>query len=137
ETSFCHWSPSAGPVPTVKCTMTLTAVEHDDWMPQDVVFTYVGVWRTGADITYITEDILTPKFRRFVNEDFAHEQYRLPGQACTIVHISCLLKLSIGGPIQVDTVAVVVPMDVAPMRRSGVTFGQKGFIDSIMCAFYP
>ena len=122
---------------TVKCTMALTTVEHDDWMPQDVVLNCVGVWRTGVDITYITEDVLAPKFRRFVNEDFTNEQYRLPGQAGTIVHISCLLKLTNDDPIQVDTVAAVVPMDVASMRRSGVTFGQKDLIDSITCTFYP
>ena len=134
---FAIGPPSAGSVPTVKCTMALTAIEHDDWMPQDVVVNCVGVWRTGAEITYITEDVLAPKFRRFINEDFIHQQYRLPGQAGTVVRISCLLKLSNGDSVQVDTVAVVVPMDVAPMRRSGVTFGQKGLIDSVTCTFHP
>ena len=134
---FAIGPPSAGHVTTVKCTMALTTVEHDDWMPQDVVLNCVGVWRTGVDITYITEDVLAPKFRRFVNEDFTNEQYRLPGQAGTIVHISCLLKLTNGDPVQVDTVAAVVPMDVASMRRSGGTFGQKDLIDSITCTFYP
>lgn len=124
-------------VPTVHCALALTAVEHDDWMPQDVMVDCMGVWRTGAGITYITEDILAPKFRRFVNVDFAHEQYRLPGQVGTVVQISCLLKLSNGDPVQVDTVAVVLPLDVALMGRSGVTFGLKGLIDSVRHSFVP
>lgn len=125
-------------VPTVKCTMSLTAIEHDDdWMPQDVMTDCLGAWHTGLDVTCITDDILAPRFRRFVNEDFIHEQYRLPGQASTVVQISCLLKLSNGDPVQVDTVAVVVPVDVAPMGRSGVFFGQRGLVDSVRCSFVP
>lgn len=131
----------AGPgvsVPAVKCTVSLTAIEHDgDWMPRDVMTDCLGAWHTGLDVTCITDDILAPRFRRFVNEDFIHEQYRLPGQASTVVQISCLLKLSNGDPVQVDTVAVVVPVDVAPMGRSGVFFGQRGLIDSVRCSFVP
>lgn len=125
-------------MPTVKCTMPHTAIGHDDdWMRQDVMIDRLGVWHIGLGITCITDGILALRFRRFVNEDFVHEQHRLPRQADTVVQISCLLKLPDDDPVQVDTVAVVVPVDVTPMRRSGISFGQKGLIDSVGCGFVP
>lgn len=116
-------------LPAVECTIALAAIDHEDPMPQDVIICQNALWDTGADMTYITDDMLSQDFRRFVNEDDVNARYQR--DESTLVQISCMLEFSNKTIIQLDTVAAVIPRAFAPNGRSGVLLGQRGVIDSL------
>jgi len=128
-------------LPSVQCTISLSAVDHEDPMPQQYLPKVMALWDTGAQVNFITDDLFSPEFREFVKQHEVHEPYRFVGRAGgaggTRVQLSCLVEFSNEIVVQLDTVATVLSRDAAPNGRSGVILGQQGMIDSVRYESIP
>lgn len=122
-------------LPVVDCHLTLAAVDHEEPMPEEWLHGQHALWDTGAEMTFITDDILSPEFRAFVNENETHNPYRVAGT--TRVQLSCVVEFSNSSLIEIHTIAVVVPHASAPNGRSGVILGQRGVMDSLQYESVP
>jgi hypothetical protein len=122
-------------LPAVDCHLTLAAVDHEELMPEEWLQGQHALWDTGAETTFITDDLLSPEFREFVNEHETHDPYRVAGT--TRVQLSCVIEFSNNSLIEIHTIAIVVPRTSIATGRSGVILGQRGVMDSLQYESVP
>ena len=121
-------------LPIVRCKLLLQAVDHEDKMPQLDIAETDALWDTGAQITFITDNLLTDEFRNFLKTADVNEPYR--DTKTTRVQIQCYVEFT-NTVIEIDTLASVVPLEQAPNGRSGIILGQRGLIDCVRYESVP
>jgi len=128
-----HASITEKTLPVVKAKVIVSGIDgaNDDLTEE---FDQIDmIWDTGAPQTIITEDLLSDKFRRFL-QDPMHDPYRSQDG------VRVLLDASIGlsnVPIQIEAIVLVVPKRVVPNERIGILFGQKQCIDHLSYRSIP
>ena len=85
-------APLEANLPAVECKLMLAAIDHEDPLPNESLLNIKALWDTGAQMTFITDDILSHQFRDYVNNHEVHEAYRSSGG--TRVQISCVVEFS-------------------------------------------
>lgn len=85
------------------------------------------IWDTGAQMTFITEELLSDWFRQHLQSP-EHNPYR--GDNHTYVKIDALVGFS-NSPIEISAIACVKPRHLMPNNLLGVIFGQQRCIDSL------
>jgi hypothetical protein len=114
-------------LPVVKAEITLNGIDADDEVTSSVLGTVDMLWDTCAHNTIITEDLLSEKFRRYIQEP-QHDPYRSDNGLR--VQMDAVIAFS-NVPIAISAIVLVVPKSVVPNERVGILFGQQQCIDRL------
>lgn len=128
---------SEGKLATVNCSLEIMAMDHEEGMLSAEVKNHACLWDTGAETTFITDDILPDAFAEYVRTNPIHKPYRANNDKGTRVQIACIVEFSNHKVVQVNTVATVVSSKDVPNKRSGIILGQNGLIESLTHRVVP
>lgn len=124
--------PGEGFLPALKARMMLSGIDGDDRSPTVQLKTSV-LLDTGAHVSSISEDLLSPEFRSYLRSTENQPYVVAEG---SIVQVSCVIVFS-NSYVKLESVARVVKRSRMPNQLSGVLLGQKGFIDNIQYRSIP
>jgi hypothetical protein len=114
-------------LPVVKAKVTLSGIDSSYRDPEESLESIEMIWDTGAHQTTITEDLLSDRFRQFL-QDPQHDHYR--SQDGLHVQMDAVINLS-NTSIDISAIVLIVPKSVVPNERIGILFGQQQCIDRL------
>lgn len=91
------------------------------------------IWDTGAHHTTIAEEMLSDRFREYL-QDPINEPYRSPDGVCLQLEATITFSNSV---VLINAVAVIVPRACIPNQHAGILFGQTLCIDQLVYRGVP
>lgn len=123
-----------GHLPSIAGRLKISALDGSDEDPQDNVESSICLWDTGSHCSSISEDLLSPSFREFLNHS-VHNPYRRSGSR-NIVQVDALFGFS-NHAVEISTIFLVLPLSHIPNRRSGIILGQQAFMEMMVVRCVP
>ena len=122
-----------GRLALVPCNLALTAIDGAG----EEIFLQLddqeALWDTGADISVITEDLLSNQFLEYLQDD-VHKEYRGPRGT----QVACSIKLGFSNrAIDMHMIMLVTKRENIPNHRSGIILGQHAFLDRLSYTSSP
>ncbi|CAK7229149.1 hypothetical protein SCUCBS95973_007122 [Sporothrix curviconia] len=129
-------------LPTVSASCRLSRFDGISDSKQFFLGPMDCLWDTGAQISVVSDDLIPADFLEILHSEELNKPYitEVPTQAGTQkvvkVQISAIIALS-NSTIEIETMALVMPRECIPNKRSGVILGQRGLINSIQYTSIP
>lgn len=121
-------------LPSIAGRLKISALDGSDEHPQDSVESSLCLWDTGSQCSSISEDMLSPSFREFLNHP-VHDPHRRSGSR-NIVQVDALFAFS-NQAVEISTIMMVLPLSQIPNRRSGIILGQQAFMEMMVVRCVP
>lgn len=120
-----------GHLPLIRGTLNLRGVDSIDTDPECELRNIPMRLDTGCHRTLITDDILPDSFKQHLNSRL-HDPYRKVDKEKEIItlQVSCDVAFT-NAMVTLETIALIVPREIMPNKRSGVLFGQVGCLDRL------
>lgn len=116
-----------GTLPIVKAHVTLSGIDDPQDERPEFLRNISMIWDTGAQLTYITEELLSDWFRRHLQRP-EHDPFR--GDSHTYVQFEALVEFS-NAPVEISAIACVRPKRLMPNNYVGILFGQRQCINAL------
>lgn len=123
-----------GHLPLIAGRLHLSALDGFEDHPQEMIASSMCLWDTGSHCSLISEDLLSPTFREFLNHP-VHDPYRRPG-AQNILQVNAWFRFS-NHAAEISTIVTVLPVSHIPNSRSGVILGQQAFMAMMVVRCVP
>jgi hypothetical protein len=117
----------------VSGTLRLQGLDAEDDSTECCINSDDMLWETGSHCCTITDDLLSPKFLRYLGEP-ENDPYR--NADGTRVQVDAYVGLS-NTEFEFSLIFTVIPLSSAPNHRSGVILGQHGFFNAIVSSAVP
>lgn len=129
-------------LPRLDVMLKINALDDDPEVRQEVLGLTRAIVDTGAHMTCISGDLISPNFLQYLSEDDSNAPYRSMSESesesiLLSIQVDLILMIPNLKDFTFSCIAKVVPIHRMPNQFSGVLLGQRSFLDRMEYCLRP